>query len=873
MRKILALLALVVATLGLAIPAFAQERPTIAEWLESDADGRFGMLVAALNVADLTGSLSEEGPFTLFAPTDEAIAAFLESSGMSIEGMMASPEMLAAILSYHVVPGRYQFVNLTAGPELETLQGESLQIMLDAGVLYANDVVVSDPDAIASNGVVHIIDSVLVPPSLAVEPAAEATEAPVVEAPVAGTALERPSIVEALAADADGRFTTLAMAVEAAGLSEALSGEGPFTVFAPTNDAFAAALEAMGTSVAEVAGNPEMLTAILSYHVVPGRYQFVNLTAGPELETLQGEPLQITLDAGVLYANDVVISDIDLLASNGVVQVLDGVLMPPSMAAAPVAEATEAPVVEAPVAGVALERPSAVEALSADADGRFTTFVAALEAAGLTGELPDDGSFTVLAPTNDAFAAALEAMGTSAAEVAGNPEMLAAILSYHIIPGRYQFVNLTAGPELHTLQGEPIQFLLDGGILYANDVVVSDIDMLTSNGVVHVLDGVLMPPSMAAAPVAEATEAPVVEATEAPVAGTALERPSVLETLAADADGRFTTLAMAIEAAGLTEALSGEGPFTVLAPTNDAFAAAMEALGLTPETAASSPELLAAILSYHVIPGRYQFVNLTAGPALDTLEGSPVQFRLDGGVLTANNAIVGDIDMLASNGVIHALEGVLMPPSAAAVIPVHMRVAHLSPDSGSVDVYVNNALALEDLAFSAVSPWMVLPAGTYSVAVAPAGTSLDDAILGPIELPLAVNSWVTVAAVGSSSGDAPTLAAQIIPEDYNPIAEGNARVTALHAIEGGPSVNVLINGSATINGLQFPGSYNEADGSPNDGAYTVELAAGTYDIVVQGGGAVLFELPDTTLEAGTNYILMIAGTVDSPLPVFSATAQ
>ena len=521
----------------------------------------------------------------------------------------------------------------------------------------------------------------------------------------------------------------------------------------------------------------------------------------------------------------------------------------------------------------AQERPTITEWLENDADGRFGMLVAALNTADLTGALSEEGPLTLFAPTDDAIAAFLESSGMSIEGMMANPEMLAAILSYHVVPGRYQFVNLTAGPELETLQGEPLQITLDAGILYANDVVVSDPDAIASNGVVHIIDSVLMPPSMAAAPVAEATEAPVVEATEAPVAGTALERPSILEALAADADGRFTTLAMAVEAAGLTDALSGEGPFTVLAPTNDAFAAAMESLGLTPETAAGNPELLAAILSYHVIPGRYQFVNLTAGPALDTLEGSPVQFRLDGGVLTANNAVVGDIDMLASNGVIHALEGVLMPPSAAAAVPVHLRVAHLSPDSGNVDVYVNNALALEDLAFSAVSPWMVLPAGTYSMAVAPAGTSLDDAILGPIELPLAVNSWVTVSVVGASSGDAPTLAAQIIPEDYNPIAEGSARVTVLHAIEGGPTVTVLVNGNTTITGLQFPGSYNEADGSPNDGAYTIELAAGAYDISVQGGGAALFELPDTTLEAGTNYILIIAGTVDSPLPVFSATVQ
>jgi len=689
-------------------------------------------------------------------------------------------------------------------------------------------------------------------------------------------AQERPTITEWLAADADGRFTMLAAGLEAAGLTETLSGEGPFTVFAPTNDAFTAALEGLGMSVEDLVGNPELLTSVLSYHIVPGRYQYINLTRGPELETLEGSPLQITLDAGFLYANDVVVSDPDGIASNGVVHAIDGVLVPPSMAAAPEAEATAEPTEEAEAeapAGVALERPDVLAALAADADGRFTMLAAAIEAAGLTETLSGEGPFTILAPTNDAFTAALETLGMSPVEVMANPDLLTGILSYHVIPGRYQYINLTSGPSLETLEGEAVQFLLDGGFLYANDVVVSDPDLLASNGVIHAIDGVLMPPSMAAAPEAEATAEPTAEAEAEPPAGVALERPNVLATLTGDADGRFTMLAAAIEAAGLTETLFGEGPFTILAPTNDAFTAALEGLGMSPVDAMADPDLLTGILSYHIIPERLQYINLTSGPSVETLEGSPVQFHLAGGVLTVNNVAVSDPDLLASNGVIHAIDGVLLPPSAAAIVPAHVRVAHLSPDSGNVDVYVNNALTLVDLPFSAVSEWLTLPAGATSIAIAPAGTSVDDAVIGPLDLTLAINSWVTVAAVGSSTAETPTLTAQIVPEDSSEIAEGNARVTFMNAIEGGSAVNVVANGRVIVSNLQFPGSYIGSDGNPNDGAFTLELPAGGYDISFTAGGATLFDLPGTTLDAGTSYLILATGTADSTLPVVSATSQ
>jgi uncharacterized surface protein with fasciclin (FAS1) repeats len=346
----------------------------------------------------------------------------------------------------------------------------------------------------------------------------------------------------------------------------------------------------------------------------------------------------------------------------------------------------------------------------------------------------------------------------------------------------------------------------------------------------------------------------------------AQDRPSIPELLTDDADGRFTTLLAAVEAAGLGETLSGEGPFTVLAPTDDAFAAAFELLGITAEDALANPELLTSILLYHVVPGSYFFRDLTTGPTLDTaLEGSTVSFNLTRGVFTVNNINIGDVDNLASNGIVHVIDGVLLPPSAAMVFGAHIRVAHFSPDAPNVDVFVNFGLALEDVPYQAVSEWMLVPAGVYNVAVSATGTGFGEAVIGPLDLSLAPGSWTTVAAIGSL--EAGTLTAQAIPEQYGEPGD-TAVVTVFHAIEGAPAVDVSANGNIVIAGLAFPGT---SDDGTNDGAFTLEVPAGTYDLAVLAGGASILDLPGTELVAGMNYLVAAIGTPDAPAVSVTAT--
>ncbi len=165
--------------------------------------------------------------------------------------------------------------------------------------------------------------------------------------------------------------------------------------------------------------------------------------------------------------------------------------------------------------------------------------------------------------------------------------------------------------------------------------------------------------------------------------------------------------------------------------------------------------------------------------------------------------------------------------SLMAILPVAaqdemamLRVAHFSPDAPAVDVYVNGDVAVANLSFSAVTPFLELAADTYEVAVAPAGTSIDDAVIGPVELTLEAASATTVAAVGSV--DAGTLTATVIEEDYSPIDAGSTRITVVHAIENESAIDIYGSSILLVQALRYP------EGS-GDGAFTRDVPVGRYN--------------------------------------------
>jgi transforming growth factor-beta-induced protein len=167
---------------------------------------------------------------------------------------------------------------------------------------------------------------------MAAEPADDMADEPaddMADEPADDMADEPGTIVD-VAASTDG-FSTLVAAVEAAGLVETLSGEGPFTVFAPTDDAFAAALDALGLTADELLADTDTLTAILTYHVVPGEVPSSDVVTldGQSVETVNGASVDITVDGDTVMVNDATVTAVDVEASNGVIHVIDTVLLPP----------------------------------------------------------------------------------------------------------------------------------------------------------------------------------------------------------------------------------------------------------------------------------------------------------------------------------------------------------------------------------------------------------------------------------------------------------------------------------------------------------------------------------------------------------------
>ena len=258
-----------------------------------------------MDAADLVETLSGEGTFTVFAPTDEAFAALPD--GM-LEDLLADPNALKQILLYHVVGDVVMAETVVTLDNAETLEGSTVAIEVVDGNVFLNDSQVTSTDIEASNGVVHVIDKVLVPEM------EEAVSNDVVE--------DVKSIAEVAVA---GGFNTLVAALSAADLVETLSGDGAFTVFAPTDEAFAALPEGM---LEGLLADTEALTQILLYHVVGDVVKAETVVTLDEAETLAGDKVSIEVVDGNVYVNDSKVTSTDIEASNGVIHVIDKVLVP-----------------------------------------------------------------------------------------------------------------------------------------------------------------------------------------------------------------------------------------------------------------------------------------------------------------------------------------------------------------------------------------------------------------------------------------------------------------------------------------------------------------------------------------------------------------
>jgi uncharacterized surface protein with fasciclin (FAS1) repeats len=272
-------------------------------------NGNFTQLVAAVNAAGLKGTLESDGPFTVFAPTDDAFAA-LAASGINPEATLPN------ILLYHVVPGSLKAADVLAEGELDTaFAGKSFSVAVEDG-----NAVITTPDGVtanivmtdieASNGIIHVIDAVIPPPVNALDL----------------SPLGDPDMTIAEIAVANGNFDTLVAALDAAGLVNVFASPGNYTVFAPTDDAFAALGEdTINALLADPTGD---LTKILTYHVVNDALSINQVANSSALPTLNGAKLPVSFNGGPVTVDGATVVLFNIRASNGVIHVIDTVLVP-----------------------------------------------------------------------------------------------------------------------------------------------------------------------------------------------------------------------------------------------------------------------------------------------------------------------------------------------------------------------------------------------------------------------------------------------------------------------------------------------------------------------------------------------------------------
>jgi transforming growth factor-beta-induced protein len=399
----------------------------------------------------------------------------------------------------------------------------------------------------------------------------------------------------------DGRFTTLLTALDIAGLKETVATGGPFTILAPTDEAFAALPP--GT-VESLITNVPALQNILLYHVLSGKSSLTKLVNDSTATTLQGNPILALTEGFKVRINGQQVDYPSLPTSNGIIHPIEGVLIPAED----------------------ININSLVDVLALD--GRFKTLIAAVTAAGLADTLATGGPFTLFAPTDEAFAA-LPA-GTVESLVTNVPA-LQNILLYHVLNDSKSAYELLCKRSVETLQGETVAVSLNRNGVFVNESRVINPNVKAPNGIIHVIGAVLLPPP---------------------------PQPNLVETL--EADGRFTTLLAALEIAGLKETVATGGTFTVFAPTDAAFAALPPG---TVESLVTNVPALQNILLYHVVDGNQSAKELLRERKVETLQGSDVRVYKKRNDVFVNRSEVISANVGASNGTIHVINQVLLPPA------------------------------------------------------------------------------------------------------------------------------------------------------------------------------------------------------------------
>ena len=532
-------------------------------------------LVGAVDAAGLTDALANEtNTFTVFAPVNSAFDA------IDADELTDNAALLSRVLNYHVVQG--QSVPLTGaglsdGDPLATNDtGQDLTVSVeDDSITAVNGVEIAGTVEV-ENGTIHLLGNVL---------------------------LQSANIAQR--ATLDPNLSALTDAVTTGGLASGagtLGDDGTdFTVFAPPNGAFSG-LDAAAFTGED--GSQPLAFDLVRYHAIQGTpIAAADISDGQTAASPVGPDLEFRAFAdGSVTVNGVPVTTTDIQARNGIIHLIDGVLLGSLNIAQ---RATVEPALSTLVAAVGAAD-SRVDALS-----------------------DDDATLTVFAPTNDAFSA------LDVEDITGDQDLVTDLLLNHVVSGSIASGDITNGQEAETLEqaadgdSDRLTFAVTSdGSVSVNGIPVSTADIQTVNGVVHVIDGVLLSE---------------LNATQRVVA-----------------DPAFSSLQAAVVQAGLDDDLAGTGPFTVFAPTNDAFATY---LGDTALEDVANADLI-PLLQYHVVADEVASGDLTNSSTPATLQGDPLAFNVDDGVVVnpddeAASVVTADVEV--DNGVVHVIDTVLEP--------------------------------------------------------------------------------------------------------------------------------------------------------------------------------------------------------------------
>jgi len=583
------------------LPCSAETGTVADELAKSERTATF---LRAMTDANLITQLADLGPFTVFAPTEDAFT--LLGPGMA-ESLIQpqNKEILLELMQYHLAYTQFNSAVMQEGMTIRTLQGTDVEVTSLQPTRVNVDCRISSPDQPATNGVIHIVDRVLVPAGFQFP----APESNIVQLP--------------------GRADYLSMfrrMLTAAGMEGTLTADGQdYTVFAPTNDAFEALGQGVATSLLLEANKPK-LRSLMFGHVLFGRQKTTTYQPAQNLKTMEGGFLQVTATSPLLKVNlaSTVISR-DVEATNGFLNVVSNVILPTDFT---------------------YPDQSIVQIVSKSPELSF--LYEALEAADMLESLSgQDGPVTLLAPTN----AAWESLGSGFARsllLPSSRSKLVQLLRYHLLVGTKRSIDVSEGDLVQTLAMGTLEvrsvtpFTVDTAKSNTQDVPCTD-------GIAHVVDKVLIP---------EKWVFP--------------ERDS-WNLVKVESD--LTKFRNALAVCGLEHYLEENGPVTIFAPTDAAF----DALGdFTLEHLFSEErrDELLEVMSYHIVQQRVESNTMTYSQKITTMEGRQISVTpwTDQGWLgvvhdrfTSPATVNGEAklvapDCLVTNGLVHKIDKVLMPP-------------------------------------------------------------------------------------------------------------------------------------------------------------------------------------------------------------------